>query len=73
MGDIGNQNPILYALQEDNHLKEIEEWEFEKSYKNNKCSVSGAELNSASSTSDDPALLHVTIRYIPKVQLAATE
>lgn len=47
--------------------------EFESSYKSSKCSINGAELKSASSASDDPASLSVTIRYTPKVQLGATE
>lgn len=34
VGDIGDENPILYSLRLDNSLiKEIEQWEFEKSYK----------------------------------------
>lgn len=47
--------------------------EFERSYKSSKCSINNAELKSASSSSDDPSSLHVTIRYTPKVQLGATE
>lgn len=47
--------------------------EFEKSYKSNKCSVTGADFRSASADKEDPSVLEVSIRYMPTVKLGTTE